>query len=77
MGEKIPVSDLQRRMYTRYTGLRRVFVNGELRYIATFKVGLQSFDLSVPVGRDEAEYTRLMCAKALVNLIMLKEYEVP
>ena len=77
MHDGIPVSDLQGRVYKRYTGLRRVSVNGEQRYVATFRVGLQSFDLSLPTEHEEAEYTREMCAKALVNVLVLKEYEVP
>jgi hypothetical protein len=77
MNDDMPVSDLQQRLYKRYTGLRMIFVDGEQRYIATFRVGLQQFDLSSPAERDDAEHTREMCAKALVNVLVLREYEVP
>ncbi len=75
--EDIPVSVLQKNMYARYTGLRTVFSDGEQRYVPILRVGIQSFDLSAPVEWDEAELTREMCAKALVNVVILREYEVP
>ncbi len=75
--EDIPVSVLQKNMYARYTGLRTIFCDGEQRYVPILRVGIQSFDLSSPVERDEAELTRDMCAKALVNVVILREYEVP
>jgi hypothetical protein len=75
--EDIPVSVLQANMYKRYTGLRTVFCEGEKRYVPILRVGIQSFDLSEPVDREEAEWLRDMCAKALVNIVVLREYEVP
>ncbi len=75
--EEIPISVLQKSMYKRYTGLRTVFRDGEKRYVPILRVGIQSFDLSAPMEREEAEWMREMCAKALVNVVMLREYEVP
>jgi hypothetical protein len=77
MQEDIPVSVLQTSMYKRYTGLRTVFCEGEKRYVPILRVGIQSFDLSEPMEHDEAECVREMCAKALVNVVVLREYEVP